>query len=658
MLRHRGSVIVHVGALLALTVAPAQAQTPRLLLPEMQLPTTPPAHLLPPITDPLALAVAAELRQRRAGIRSEPEQGWLTALTEIYGQRRENLIWVTDGRLNERARAAIEEIGRAADYGLDPRQLKAPDPSAVSAEPARLARAEVDLSLAVLTYAHHANGGRVNPADLSDWLDQRPRRFDAKALLGTLAGSADAAASLRRLHPQHPQFEALRQALLKARNRTADDNDDRFVTIPSGPGLRPGMRHPHVALVRKRLGVAVGEDGADYFDDELADAVRELARRDGRSLSTTVGPVTRASLNRGAKRPPQADVKRILVNMERWRYLPADLGLLHVWNNLPEFETRVVKAGRVVHQERIIIGKPDTQTPVFSGAMRFVVFQPDWILPPSLKVKKLLSALQDGDEEILERNDMRIMINGKEVEPDKINWDKVDIRDVPIVQAPGPKNPLGQMKFMFPNRHAVYMHDTPEKGYFSASRRTYSSGCIRVRNPQQLAELVMGEDKGWTISDVTQQLQSKAKPNNRVDLQRSVPVHNVYFTMVVNEGGEIRAFEDVYGHDRRMIEALDGRPVDEIKAEDPALKLKEKIDDLVSGEERETTRKVAGGSANRSRVASRPFSGDGNGFGATVMRLQPPSTPPAIKWQPAAATSYKPSRSREWANRALGGSQN
>ena len=162
---------------------------------------------------------------------------------------------------------------------------------------------------------------------------------------------------------------------------------------------------------------------------------------------------------------------------------------------------------------------------------------------------------------------MKIVANGKVTHPSRIDWDRTDIREVDRAE-PGPSNPLGQLKFMFPNRHDVYMHDTPSKNLFASSVRTFSHGCIRVRNPRRLAEVIFANDRNWTARDISAKLQSRIE-NNRVELAQPIPVHNVYFTLVADEKGGLESLLDVYGHDRRMGEALDGKPVERIAAADP-----------------------------------------------------------------------------------------
>jgi len=279
----------------------------------------------------------------------------------------------------------------------------------------------------------------------------------------------------------------------------------------------------------------------------------------------------------GPKRD-RAKAQTILVNLERWRTMPARLADFHVWNNLPEFITRLVDAGQVVHSERIIIGKPSTQTPIFSDVMTHLIFNPEWGVPESIKIQSLLPSLRRGDTGILARRNMSIRDGQRVLDPKTFRWSKVDIRSVPIVQGSGPTNPLGQIKFMFPNHHDVYMHDTPDKALFNKPERAFSAGCIRVRNPEIFAHKIVERLQDWSI-ERTQSL-FESKTTTRVDLLAPIPVHNTYFTAWVDSSGEVRIWRDIYGHDARYKDALAGKPMARIASRDPALALKMRNDEM------------------------------------------------------------------------------
>ncbi|HEX5998279.1 MAG TPA: L,D-transpeptidase family protein, partial [Hyphomicrobiaceae bacterium] len=289
-----------------------------------------------------------------------------------------------------------------------------------------------------------------------------------------------------------------------------------------------------------------------------------------------VGAGTRAALNGNDHTGPLfgSDEQRLIVNMERWRWMPEDLGEFHVWDNIPEYQTRVFKDGRLIHQARIIVGKPQTQTVIFSANMRYIVFGPEWGVPDSIKIKEYLPYLQRqvespgdffgfgnrvADTRILERQNMRVVYNGRTVDASQIDWTQVDIRRYSFIQAAGPGNALGAVKFRFPNRHDIYMHDTPMRDLFSRSVRMFSHGCVRVQDPGKFAEVLLGEDKGWSAAHV-RELMARGG-NNEVSLSKQIPVHITYFTAVASEDGQVKSFADVYGHDRRVAAALAGRPM-------------------------------------------------------------------------------------------------
>ena len=577
--------------------APATTPPPAVATPA---PVEPPA---PPPLPPLNTALLGAIERSQPPVRQSQEREWHDAISAFYGARKGLPVWMTDRGPSTAAEVLVAEIGRADEWGLDPKQLDVSGLPSGAAGVDALAAAELKITRALVTYAWHARGGRVDPSQLSKWLDQSPRPLDAKALLEKFATASDPSLALQKLHPQHRGFELLRQAYLKARGEKVEPErereDPRETFIPDGPTLRLGDRHPHVELVRRRLGLSTDVEDANVYDEEVAAAVREFLgatyrdRRSGKTVRRPEHPAltntTREALSRRkrttqtAAKPGKATVKQFLVNLERWRWLPEELGTTYVWNNLPEYQTRVIQNGRTIHQERIIIGKPETQTPIFSDEMRFVVFHPDWGVPGTIKVQDLLPSLQAGDDSVLRRRNMRIVSGSRSMHPSEIDWGRTDIRKVSIVQDPGPANPLGQLKFMFPNKHDVYMHDTPNKQLFDSGTRAFSFGCIRVRNPVRLAELVFGSDRNWTQTDVTNLLTQRAPQNNRVDLNRRIPVHNVYFTLVANEDGSVASITDVYGHDKRIQAVLlDGERVDVVARSDPALALERKVKTLAA----------------------------------------------------------------------------
>ena len=519
-----------------------------------------------------------------AAVQDEQSKLWLAQLKSFYSSRQGKPVWVSAQGWNGRARAAMDELARAGDWGLNAADFAAPELAAGARAEEDLAEAEVALSRAVVKYASHARGGRIpDPSQLSLWLDRAEDPVFATAVMISIISSEDTAQAMRDMHPASPAFKLLREAYIATRHEIENPKKlDPADVLAPGETLKLGASHPDVLVIRRKLQVpAKAAGGEQVFDETLANKLDDwLDARDVRVRWGRIDDKVRAVFNRPPPPPSKTDLDRIRANMERWRWLPHDLGRVYIWNNLPEFMTRMVKDGVVVHEERIIVGQPHTQTPVFSNAMRQVVFQPEWGVPPSIKINDLLPKLQSGDYEVLKRRNMRIIsLSGKELSPRRFRWHKTDIRDIGIYQRAGGGNPLGRVKFLFPNKHHVYMHDTNNRSLFGASERLFSHGCVRVRNPEHFAKVILAEDKGWSEKQVQELLDDWDKPNNRIDLDRPIPVHNVYFTLVPGENRTLVQLDDPYGHDARITKALDGVPFTRIAQNDPARSQQRELDE-------------------------------------------------------------------------------
>ena len=509
----------------------------------------------------------------------------VAALAAFYGARATPL-WTSGSGFTEKAAGVIAELKKAGDWGLDANAFVVAD-LASSASPEAQADAEVALSLAALKYARYARGGRVEPLSLSNILDMKPPLKDPKAVVAELAGSASPDSYLRGLNPKHAEFEKLRQALLKARGpqEPEDKLDDALkIKLPAeGSAFKLGNTHGEIALLRKRLKVEAATSSEDFlFDAKLEAALKAFQEAHDLKANGVLSNKTRAALNReGAtkKVDHKGRVDLILVNMERWRWLPEDLSAFYVMNNIPEFISRVVKGGEEVLKQKIIAGQPTWPTPVLTSSMEFIIFHPEWGVPDGIKVKELLPRLKRASGQsggfleelfsggnagagarVLQAYKLTPTLNGRPVDANQIDWNRVDIKRFSFVQPAGAENPLGIVKFRFPNRHDVYMHDTPQRGLFAQSFRALSHGCMRLENPKRLAEVLLGEDKGWG-PDKIRDLLSGAAASNEVRLSKPIPVYLTYFTARVGPEGKLETYSDIYGHDERLLSALAGRPV-------------------------------------------------------------------------------------------------
>ncbi len=479
-------------------------------------------------------------------------------------------IWTSKDGFTARATQAVGEIRKADDWGLKASAFDLAAAPEKTATPGELAEAELKLGLAVLKYGRHARGGRVDPPSISRIFDQKPTIYDPKTLIGAVAVSDAVDAYLRDLHPKHPQFERLRQALLAARG-VRSENAPPSVKIPEGSPIKPGQEHAHVALVRQRLAAAQAATGKDsLYDQILVDAVKAYQRQRGLEPTGLINAATRTALNGTAQPAAGGNVQRLIVNMERWRWMPVDLSDFYVWDSVPEQMTMVFDKGKQVLAEKIVVGKPGSPTPIFTADMLFVIFHPSWGVPPGMKTHELLPQLKGtgggwffssgpSASSVLKGHDLIVSQNGRPVDPDQVNWGSVDIRSFEFTQPPGPKNLLGIVKFRFPNKHDVYMHDTPERHLFGGGMgaRVFSHGCMRVQNPVRLAEVLLAHDKGLDKDKVAEYV----RRGGEIKLTTPIPVHITYFTAWVDDDGKLQLRPDVYGMDSRVASALEGQSV-------------------------------------------------------------------------------------------------
>jgi len=256
-------------------------------------------------------------------------------------------------------------------------------------------------------------------------------------------------------------------------------------------------------------------------------------------------------------------IQRLVINMERWRWMPPELGSYYVWDNIPAFTARVMKNGKSIYVEKVVVGQLKYATPIFSAHMRSIAFNPEWIVPETIKLEDLQPSLRGGDlfgepdTSILREHQLAVSYQGKPIDASTVDWGRANILQYTFTQPPGPENVLGKLKFNFPNKHAIYMHDTIQPEFFDEDVRALSHGCIRVREPDRLATLLLAEDKGWSAQQV-QDLMVKGN-NSIVTLSHPVPVHLTYFTVVVDEKGKLQTFDDIYGIDSKMGSALFGK---------------------------------------------------------------------------------------------------
>jgi L,D-transpeptidase YcbB len=446
----------------------------------------------------------------------------------FYEARQFAPLWVENGQWNDKAHSIRAKLAAAAEEGLDPARYRSVAAFHAGSEPhwPALAAAEAQLTESIILYAREASTGRMRPGQIHPLLTPRLQHASAKAVLIAVSEAADTATALASYNPPHPEYAALRNALESARtNRPAVAIGE---PIPEGPLLRIGMRDPRVPLIRARLGL--GYDAAAVYDRNVSIKVASLQRENGLPVTGSFTPMTRRVL---LGEGPSAEEADIIANMEFWRWMPRQLGAEHILVNAPSLGLVVRKDGNVVHEARIVIGKDETQTPFFSDMMDHIVVNPSWYVPPG----------------ILKREP-------KYLDPAWASSRGYELRTRGTITTvrvpPGASNALGYVKFMFPNEHSVYLHDTPKRGVFNAPNRALSNGCVRVENPFQLAALLFASE-GWTEERFKKLIGGGER---QMKLPKKIPVHLAYFTLAVDSGGKLMRYPDVYGHSARLRQLL------------------------------------------------------------------------------------------------------
>lgn len=478
-------------------------------------------------------------------------------LRDFYAGRDHTPLWVGDARADARLDALLGALGSAARDGLRPEAYPVEMPTASSANRPAL-EVEFHATRALLRYAFDLREGRVTPQQGDPSIHVAGEVVAPADLLRRFAASHDPSAFLAGLASANPHYRRLRRALAEYR---AIARAGGWSPIPDGPTLRQGESGPRVATLHTRLLAGGDLTGAsrepEVFGDRLHQAVVRFQRRHGLDADGVVGAKTLAALNS----PVEERIAQIRLNMERWRWFPDDLGDRHVLVNMAGFELEVVEAGSVAMDMRVVVGRPYRQTPAFSDRIRYLEFNPTWTIPPGILRNDILPKLRE-DPGYLAANEMRLYPGWSEgaqpIDPHAVDWSGVDPRRLPyrIVQAPGAKNALGRVKFMFPNRFNVYLHDTPSRELFAKTERIFSSGCIRVEKPLELAAYLLGDDPAWTRKRIDEVV-SKGRRTS-ASLKEPVPVHLIYATAWIGEGGTIHFRPDVYGRDARLRQALAG----------------------------------------------------------------------------------------------------
>lgn len=532
--------------------APLAAQSPLIEAPEPALPaalepaapnpaSAPPAVAATPAQAPVE-DLASAMKQALEAYAREPMRSHVArrerdAVVAFYAARAHAPLWFEKDVWTNAAKAALAQLEHAHEDGLSLKPGSLPVLTATTAQDR--AATDLALSLAVVTYGRQASGSRIDPQTIDKLITEKPEVAEPGHILATVSAAADPSAALRSFNPTQSGYLALREKLIEVRREKSKAQD----LIAAGPTLKVGMKDPRVPVIRARFGLdaqPLAEDAeALLYDTRVASAIADFQRSHGLPASGQLTARTVAALSGGDPARLEAE---IIANMERWRWRARGEAADRIEVNIPDFTVRVFRANAEFYRARVIVGKPTTQTPIFSNRMQFIEVNPYWNVPESIVQKEMLPKMAE-DPAYLQKLGYEVSTgkNGRMI----------------VRQPPGERNALGRIKFMFPNQHAVYLHDTPTRGLFANGVRAYSHGCVRLDKPFKFAEVVLGAENGWTEERARKLIGGK---NETIMLPRAIDIHIGYYTAFVDENGKLQLRDDIYGHSRKVRAAL-GLPV-------------------------------------------------------------------------------------------------
>jgi len=485
-------------------------------------------------------------------------------LRSFYAVRAWQPAWFQDGVSVPVVSAFLRALGRAGEEGLFPEDYHYREIHALLGSLEKLpvdrkveitADLEILLTDAYLSYTAHLYRGKMEPGKLTPQWPVQKKDVSTVPGFEEIPEAGQLEKRLKELLPTYPEYRQLRDVLARYRRIEAAGG---WPVIPGGK-LMKGQRGPRVAFLKRRLFLS-GElavlpaRNRELFDAALEKAVRSFQRAHNLKEDGVPGGETLRLMNI----PVGERIRQIRLNMERWRWMPRNSNRF-ILVNIPAFSMKVVEKGKVVLKMKTIVGKQENPTPSFGDRMTHIEINPTWNVPTSIVRKEIVPKVKRNPNYL---SSQRIRIyrdwrpGAKEISPASIDWKTIDPRNFPyhLIQDPGPQNPLGRIKFLFPNSHDVYMHDTPSRHLFNREGRTFSHGCIRLEKPIDLAEYLLRNDTGWKKGQIMKKINSRQRLV--IALRNPIPVHLVYFTVWSDEAGLVYFRDDLYEYDRFLGKAM------------------------------------------------------------------------------------------------------
>lgn len=480
-------------------------------------------------------------------------------LPAFYAQRNYAPAWVNPESVDQllAAIASVEHDGlNPADYHLDIiTQYREHLRTTPVFDPVQTAEFDLLLTDSLVRLGYHLSFGKVDPEALdSNWnMVRYIDNLEELLLLGNAIDSGHVAQLVEKLRPQSARYELLRAALSKYRTYQLLGG---WQPVPPGKTLKAGMTGERVLALRARL-IATGDLSTQdmylpTFDDAVTEGVKRFQQRHGLHADGRAGRRTLREMNI----PVEARVDQIRANLERARWVLHDLPDTYIMVDIAGFNARFYRDDKLVWESRAQVGRPARESPVFRSKLKYLDINPTWTVPPTILDEDVLPEVRANPGYLAVRDMDVLDYKGNTVDPNTIDWDAYNGRNFPylIRQQPGPKNALGRIKFMFPNRHSVYLHDTPSKSLFDKSERAFSSGCVRIERPYELAELLLADNGNWDHDRLMDSINSYR--TRTVNLSEPVTIIMLYWTVAVNEDGSVHFSRDIYNRDMPIISGL------------------------------------------------------------------------------------------------------
>jgi len=506
-------------------------------------------------------AVAAPLRAEPVlqAVMSAPtlrvEQNILdrAALEAVYAPRNFDPIWLKDKKLAPSAEAVLATLSEAAQHGLVVKDYHVDEINARLKSEEWSEKVVLDLLITdgFMRYVADLKVGRVSPRQLKGEKYQRQQMVDPAEIVSQTLAAPDTKAYLASLPPASPVYHGLVKVLATLRAQQAAGG---WPQLPDGPKLESGKSSDRIVKLRQRL-AASGELGqaapeGRLYDPALVAAVKAFQIRHGLEADGVIGRNTRNVFNETV----ETRINQVLANMERLRWQPPQFGERYIIVNVPAFELTAFDNGQPALHMSTITGRPARKTPIFSDNIRYLEFNPNWHVPPTIVKEDILPHLREDPTYALEHKNVRIYQDGVEIDPTTVDWKHVGVHDYRMRAPPGPRNPLGTVKFMFPNPFDVYLHDTSEPNLFKEDVRALSSGCVRVADPAALTNWILSTKTGWSDEKRLKILESGKQ--TRVELPAPVPVYLIYVTAWLGADALPVFRSDIYSYDSELAAAI------------------------------------------------------------------------------------------------------